>query len=98
VGVSVDGDPGADYFSAPISPKEHKTDKLYFSFSGGGSSTVSIQFKLDGMSAWKTMTTDETLEDGYMHVIECSSARTKFRVGIENTNYGSGTCVLRLDA
>ena len=67
--VSIDTAPGTDgEWSDPVSSVREETVKaknIYFTRYGGGSATVTIQFKPAAFgSPWTDYLTDETLDDG----------------------------------
>ena len=97
--VSIDEAPGADGdWCKSVSMTGKKAEELFASVSGGGSATVTMQYKLphDG-AAYVDYTTGETLESGARFRLDDHGAGVKWRVGVKQGNYSSGTVIVGLD-
>ena len=97
--ASIDTAPGADgYWSDAVGLTDVKADELFLSVSGGGSATVAVQYKLPHTgAAWVDYTTDETLETGARFRLDDHGAGVKWRVGVKNAAYSSGTIIVGFD-
>ena len=93
--VKVTSDPGVDVSSGPVSMSNKRTRALWFSFSGGGVSTVTLQFSTpDDPDTWVDYVTEQTLENGARLILDDSASGTKWRATIKNGGYGSGTIIV----
>lgn len=97
--ASIDTAPGADgYWSDSVSMSQKNTDVLFFSRSGGGLGTVTIQFKLPHTgSVWQDYYTTESLVDGARLRVADQGAGVKWRAGIKNAAYTSETIIVGFD-
>ena len=97
--ASIDTAPGADgYWSDSVSMTSKNTKALFFSQSGGGEGTVSLQYQLNHTAAaWTDYVTTETFEDGVRFRLDDFAAGVKWRAGIKNAGYTSGTVVCGFD-
>lgn len=87
-GVYIDTAPGANgYFSDAVSASEHRVGKLFVSFGNIGSNTVTLQFKPDAESSWRTYK-EFTSADDPRQIIEDYS-NCQYRVGIASGDYSS---------
>lgn len=95
----IDTAPGADgYWSDSISMSKKKIDGLFFSFSGGGVATVTIQYQLPHTGAeWVDYLTTETIASGTRLRVGDEAAGVKWRAGIKQGGHTSGTCVVGFD-
>jgi hypothetical protein len=97
--ASVDTAPGADgYWSEPVGLSQERAPALFANVAGGGSATVTMQYKLPySGSAWTDYTTDETLESGGRFRLDDMGGGVKWRMGVKNGDYTSGTVVVGFD-
>ena len=97
--ASIDTAPGADgYWCDSVSMVFVDADELFLSVSGGGSATVTTQYKLPHTGAiWTDYTTDETLETGARFRLDDHGAGVKWRVGVKLDGYSSGTIIVGFD-
>jgi len=97
--ASIDAAPGADgYWCESVSMVNVKADELFLNVSGGGSATVTVQYKLPHTGAiWTDYTTSETLTTGARFRLDDHGAGVKWRVGVKNTAYSSGTIIVGFD-
>jgi len=86
----------AGYWCQSVSPVSKGTKSLFFSFTGGGVATATIQFQIPGDTTWTDYDTDETFVSGSFYIIENWSANTKWRVGVKEGDYSSGDCKIGL--
>ena len=90
--ATIDTAPGADgYWCDSVSPAKKNATPMWFSYGGGGVATVTLQFQRPGDTGWTDYTTDETLEDGAMFIMEAWGAGVKWRAGVKNGGLSSGT-------
>jgi len=97
--ASIDTAPGAaGYWSKPVALSQVNANALFFSRSGGGVGTVTIQFKLPHTgSTWQDYYTTESLVDGARLRVADQGAGVKWRAGVKNAAYTSGTIVVGFD-
>jgi len=97
--ASIDTAPGAaGYWSEPVSLSQARSEAIFFTSSGGGVGTVTLQFKLPHTgAAWQDYTTDETIADGVRLRISDQGGGVKWRAGIKQGAYTSGTVVCGFD-
>jgi len=97
--ASIDTAPGADgYWSDAVSMSAVNANKLQFSRSGGGVGTVLIQYKLPHTgAAWVDYDSPISLVDGVRCVVDDSGAGVKWRAGVKETFYTSGTIIVGFD-
>ena len=83
--ASIDTAPDSDgYWSDAVSMSHENTDELFLNVSGGGSGTLTAQYKLPHTgSAWTDYTTTETLETGARFRLDDHGAGVKWRVGMK---------------
>lgn len=95
----VDTAPGADgYWCGIVSMNFKGVQELFWSRSGGGVGTVTIQFLLPYEGAtWQDLTTSENLVDGERFKLDGQGAGVKWRTGIKNAAYTSGTVIVGFD-
>jgi len=89
----------AGYWCDSVSMSKVNAKSLFISVWGGGSATVTIQFKTaDPVNgAWTDYSTDETIEDGSRFILEDWAAGVKWRVGVKSGGYSSGTVWVGID-
>lgn len=96
--ATIDTAPGASgYWCASVSMSNHKIDKMFWSRRGGGTATVTIQFKCPGDSDWTDFTTSEDLADGERFRLDDEAAGVKWRTGVKNGDYTSGDIIVGFD-
>jgi len=97
--ASIDTAPGAaGYWSKPVALSQARSEALFASVSGGGVGTVTIQFKLPHTgSTWQDYYTTESLVDGARLRVADQGAGVKWRAGVKNAAYTSGTIVVGFD-
>lgn len=97
--ASIDTAPGADgYWSDAISMSSVRVDALFASVSGGGSATVTLQYKLPHTgAAWTDYLTTETLTNGARVKLNDYGAGVKWRMGVKNGNLASDTVIVGFD-
>lgn len=96
--VRVEEAPGVDgVWCAPVGGLKEKTDKLFFSYRGGGVVIVTIQFICPTDLAWTDYLTDETLENGARFLLEDNASGVKWRVGVKQGGYSSDISIIGLD-
>lgn len=102
--AKIDEAPGTGgFWSAAVSMSQKNTDRLSFSFSGGGVGEVTIQYKLPHIgAAWQDYDSPISLVDGVKAVLDDKSAGVRWRVGIkEDTSadptFTSGDCIVGFD-
>ncbi len=110
--ATVDTDPGADgYFTGILDPRElfktSKVPKVFFSIREAGDTqsvdasviTVVLQFKCDGDDRWQTYVPldGSTLAIGNRLAIEDIGANVKWRAGVEDDGYTSGSVTFGFD-
>lgn len=92
--------PGADGdWCEPVTVKKSKdVEALFFSRRGGGTATVSIQFKTpESGAAWTDYLTDEDLSDGVRLRLDELGTGVQWRAGVKNGNFTSGTITVGFD-
>ena len=96
--ASIDTAPAAaGYWSDTVSTTTAR-GILFFSQSGGGTGTVTIQYKLPYSGApWVDYTTTETLEDGVRLRLADQGAGVKWRAGIKQAGLSAGTVICGFD-
>jgi len=97
--ASIDTAPGEDgYWSDAVSMSKVNANELFLNVSGGGAATVTIQYKLPHVGAtWTDYVTDETLETGARFRLDDHGAGVRWRVGVKNAVYSSGTVIVGFD-
>jgi hypothetical protein len=97
--ASIDTAPGADgYWSDAVSMSSVNAGALFFSRSGAGVGTVTIQYKLPHTgSAWTDYDDPVTLTDGVRCRLDDTGAGVKWRAGVKNGNYTSDTIIVGFD-
>lgn len=104
--ASIDTTPASGgYWSDSVSMSQKNTDVLFFSRSGGGLGSVTIQFKLPHAgSVWQDYLTTETLTDGARLRVADQGAGVKWRAGIKEDTSAlpltvavSGTTIVGFD-
>ena len=97
--ASIDTAPSVGgYWSDSVSMVSENTNELFFSISGGGAGTVTIQYKLPHTAAaWTDYTTIETLETGARFRLDDHGAGVKWHAGIKLAGYSSGTVIVGFD-
>lgn len=89
--ATIDTAPGADgYWCDSVSMTAKNTKAIFFSYRGGGSATVTIQFRCQSDTAWTDLTTDETIADGVRFRLDDFAAGVKYRAGVKSGAYTSG--------
>ena len=88
----------AGYWSDSVSMSAVNANELFLNVSGGGSATVVIQYMLPHTGAiWTDYTTSETLTTGARFRLDDHGAGVKWRVGVKNGGYSSGTLICGFD-
>ena len=97
--ASIDTAPGADgYWSDAVSMSSVNAGALFFSRSGAGIGTVTIQYKLPHTgSAWTDYDSPISLTDGVRCRLDDMGAGVKWRAGVKNGNYTSDTIIVGFD-
>ena len=101
--ATIDTAPGADgYWCDSVSMSSKNTKAMFFSRRGGGTATVTIQFKCPGDADWTDLTTDESLADGERLRVDDFASGVKYRAGIKEDSsaddtYTSGTITVGFD-
>jgi hypothetical protein len=110
--ATVDTDPEADgYFTDILDPRElmktNKVSKVFFSIREAGDTqsvdasviTVVLQFKCDGDDRWQTYVPldGSSLAIGNRIALEDFGANVKWRAGVENDGYISGSVTFGFD-
>ena len=96
--ATIDTAPGADgYWCNSVSMSKKNATPLFFSRRGTGVGTVTLQYQCQGDSSWQDLETDIDLSNGVRCVIDDSARGVKWRAGVKNGDYGSGTITLGLD-
>ena len=93
--ATVDTDPAAaGYWTNEINPRGKSQNQVYFSLRGSGSMTVTLQFICTGDASW-------TDYDTYTAVtrlkIEGAAAGVRWRAGVKDTDYTSGSLTFGFD-
>ena len=97
--ASIDTAPGADgYWSDAVSMSAVNANELFLNVSGGGTATITIQYKLPHAgAAWTDYTTTETLTSGARFRLDDHGAGVKWRVGVKNAAYSANTIIVGFD-
>ena len=97
--ASIDTAPGAaGYWSEPVSLSQERVTAIFFTRSGAGVGTVHLQYKLPHTgSTWQDYYTTESLVDGARLKVADQGAGVKWRAGVKNGNYTSGTIITGYD-
>jgi hypothetical protein len=96
--ATIDTAPGADgYWSDAVSMTNKNTKAIFFSQRGGGSATVTIQFKCPTDTDWTDLSTTETIEDGVRFRVDDFGAGVKWRAGVKEDAYSSGDVTVGFD-
>ena len=102
--VSITAGPGAGGdWSDAVSMSKKNTDALFFSRTGAGVGTVTIQFRLPHAgNAWVDYVTDESLATGERFRLDDKAAGVRWRAGIKEDSsaddtYTSGTIIVGFD-
>jgi len=96
--ATVDTAPGADgYGTDAISPNTESLDKLFFSFRGTGSITVTLQFKCDGDTSWQDYADYSDFTDEPRKLIEGGAGKVKWRLIVKSGAYSSGSLTFGFD-
>jgi len=96
--VSVDTAPSsAGYFTEEVNIREQRKGYVFFSIRGASGSTVVVQYKCEGDSAWTTYKEYTSGDEENRFVIEGGGANVLWRAGIEEGGYSSGTVNLGFD-
>lgn len=95
----IDTAPGASgYWSDSVSMTKVNANQLFFSFSGGGVATVSIQYQLPHAGAVMVdYLTTETIASGARLRVSDMGAGVKWRAGVKQNNYSSGDVIVGFD-
>lgn len=104
--ASIDTDPAVGgYWSDSVSMSSENANELFFNVSGGGTGSITVQYKLPHTgSAWTDYTTTETLTTGARFRLDDHGAGVKWRGGMkEDTSADplvvahSGTVIVGFD-
>jgi len=102
--ASIDTAPGAaGYWSEPVSLTQARSEALFFSRSGGGVGTVTLQYKLPySGSSWQDYDSPISLVDGVRCRLDDMGGGVKWRAGIKedtsaDSTFTSGTIVVGFD-
>ncbi len=93
-----EGPPADGSWCNGVNMTGHKTDELFFSRRGGGSATISIQFKTgESGAAWTDYLTDVDLSDGARCILDDHGAGVRWRAGVKENGWSSGTVIVGFD-
>ena len=96
--VTVDTAPAAaGYWTESVNMLKKNVDKMFFSQSGAGSATIVLQFKRPSDADWVDFTHGLTIEEGIRFVIEGVGAGVRWRAGVEEGGYVSGSVKFGFD-
>lgn len=97
--ASIDTAPAAGgYWSDSVSMSSNNTLELFFSRTGGGSATIGLQYKLPhANAAWVDYEGDVSLDDGVRCIIDDHGAGVKWRAGVAEGGYSSGSVIVGFD-
>lgn len=97
--ISIDTAPGAaGEWCDAVGMAQVSAKALFFSYRGGGSATVTLQFRTpETGSAWTDYSTDETIENGSRYILDDHGAGVKWRAGVKQGGLASGTVIVGFD-
>jgi len=97
--ASVDTAPGASgYWTNSVSMSKKNASPLFFSRRGTGVGTVTLQYQTpESGAAWQDLDTDIDMDNGVRCVIDDEGHGVKWRAGIKQGNYVSGTIIFGID-
>jgi len=96
--ATVDTAPGVDgYYTNSVNIRQEKKREIYFSVRGSGVATVTIQFQCYGDTGWTDFNYDSALVSGDRLLLEGGGAGTKWRAGVANGGYSSGSLTFGFD-
>ena len=97
--ASIDTAPGTGgYWCDSVSMSAENANELFLNVSGGGTATVTVQYKLPHTgSVWTDYVTTETLESGARFRLDDHGAGVKWRVGVKSGGYASDTIIVGFD-
>ena len=102
--ASIDTAPGAaGYWSKPVALSQERVSAIFFTRSGAGVGTVTIQYKLPHTgSVWTDYDSPISLTDGVRCRLDDMGAGVKWRAGIKedtsaDSTYTNGTVIVGFD-